>query len=90
MSPRSYNERHGSGPGRCIVVPFSVTQPPVLRPSDIFFATGTYEALSRDTWATCDSVMAVFHARLDRVRIPFEHDRRKSCPQTILRDWNPA
>jgi uncharacterized protein YifN (PemK superfamily) len=71
MSPRSYNERHGSGPGRCIVVPFSVTQPPVLRPSDIFFATGPYEALSRDTWATCDSVMAVSHARLDRVRIPF-------------------
>ena len=38
---------------------------------DIFFATGPYKALSRDTWATCDSVMAVSHARLDRVRIPF-------------------
>jgi uncharacterized protein YifN (PemK superfamily) len=69
LSPRSYNVRHGAGPGRCIVVPFSVTQPPVLKPSDIYFATGPYEALSMDTWANCDSVMAVSHARLDRVRL---------------------
>jgi uncharacterized protein YifN (PemK superfamily) len=71
MSPRSYNERHGAGAGRCIVVPFSATRPRVLRPSDIFFATGPYQALTVDTWASCDSVMAVSHVRLDRVRIGF-------------------
>lgn len=69
MSPRSYNERHGSGPGRCVVVPFSVTGPIVTRPSDIFFKVGPYKALTKDTWANCDSVMAVSHARLDRVYI---------------------
>jgi uncharacterized protein YifN (PemK superfamily) len=69
MSPRSYNARHGNGPGRCVVVPFSVTQPKVIQPSDIFFAAGTYGALTKDTWANCDSVMAVSHARLDRVYI---------------------
>ena len=71
VATRSYNERHGAGPGRCIVVPFSATQPPALKPSDIFFAAGPYRALTMDTWANCDSVMAVSHARLDRVRIRF-------------------
>jgi uncharacterized protein YifN (PemK superfamily) len=69
MSPRSYNARHGAGPGRCIVVPFSVTEPVVLRPSDIHFPAGVYQALTRDTWANCDAVMAVSHDRLDRVYI---------------------
>src|SRR3954467_15125768 len=71
MSPRSYNERHGAGPGRCVVVPFSVTCPPVLRPSDIFFPSGPYTSLTMDTWANCDSVMAVSHTRLDRSRVRF-------------------
>ena len=69
MSPRSYNERHGTGPGRCIVIPFSATEPKVKRPSDIYFPAGQYKALSKDTWAACDSVMAVSHARLDRVYV---------------------
>lgn len=69
LSPRSYNERHGANPGRCVVVPFSVTKPPVLRLSDVRFLAGPYKALTEDTWATCDSVMAVSHARLDRVYI---------------------
>lgn len=69
MSPRSYNERHGHGPGRCVVVPFSVTAPRVVRPSDVFFKAGAYKALTKDTWANCDSVAAVSHARLDRVYI---------------------
>ena len=70
MSPRSYNQRHGNQPGRCVVVPFSATQPHVLKPSDIFFQAGPYQSLTMDTWASCDSVMAVSHSRLDRVRIP--------------------
>ncbi|HEX5231450.1 MAG TPA: type II toxin-antitoxin system PemK/MazF family toxin [Bradyrhizobium sp.] len=69
ISPRSYNERHGSQPGRCIVIPFSATKPPVLKPSDVFFPSGPYQSLTRDTWASCDAVMAVSHSRLDRVRI---------------------
>ncbi|MGH6716503.1 MAG: type II toxin-antitoxin system PemK/MazF family toxin [Bradyrhizobium sp.] len=69
LSPRSYNERHGRGPGRCIVVPFGVTGPTIVRLSDVHFPTGPYRALSKDTWANCDSIMAVSHDRLDRVYI---------------------
>lgn len=69
LSPRSYNERHGAGPGRCIVVPFSASQPVTQRLSDVFFAFGRYRALSKDTWANCGSVATVSHARLDRVYI---------------------
>lgn len=69
VSPRSYNQRHGAGAGRCVVVPFAVTKPSILKPSDVFFPTGSYLALTKDTWANCDSLMAVSHARLDRVYI---------------------
>ncbi len=69
VSPRSYNERHGAGAGRCIIVPFSVTRPAILRPADVFFANGQYRALSKDTWANCSSVATVSHARLDRVYV---------------------
>lgn len=69
LSPRSYNERHGAGSGRCIVIPFSTTRPVILRPSDVFFASGQYRALSKDTWANCGSVATVSHARLDRVYV---------------------
>jgi uncharacterized protein YifN (PemK superfamily) len=27
ISPRSYNNRHGAEPGRCLVVPFTATDP---------------------------------------------------------------
>ena len=73
LSPRSYNERHGSGPGRCVVIPFSVTEPKVIRPSNIIFKAGVYQALTKDTWANCDSIMAVSHTRLDRVYIGHGH-----------------
>jgi uncharacterized protein YifN (PemK superfamily) len=69
LSPRAYNGRHGNGPGRCVVVPFSVSEPPALRPSDVHFPAGPYKALTKDTWANCDAVMAVSHTRLDRVYI---------------------
>jgi uncharacterized protein YifN (PemK superfamily) len=68
VSPRTYNERHGEGPGRCLVVPFSATHPGAfLTPSDVPFPAGIYECLTRPTWAVCSAVMSVSHARLGRV-----------------------
>jgi uncharacterized protein YifN (PemK superfamily) len=67
VSPRSYNARHGQGPGRCIVVPFSASPPKTLKPSDVPFPTGPYKSLTVDTWAICEAVMNVSHERLDRV-----------------------
>jgi hypothetical protein len=40
ISPRSYNERHGTGPGRCIAVPFTATCPRVMSPAIIHFPLG--------------------------------------------------
>jgi hypothetical protein len=38
VSPRSYNQRHGASAGRCIVVPFSATNPGrFLTPADVPF-----------------------------------------------------
>jgi uncharacterized protein YifN (PemK superfamily) len=69
MSPRSYNARHGMGPGRCIVVPFSATPPVRPTRSDVPFAAGIYETLTLPTWAICSTVMSVSHTRLDRVAV---------------------
>jgi uncharacterized protein YifN (PemK superfamily) len=68
VSPRSYNNRHGYGPGRCLVVPFSATDPtPNRSPADIDFCVGKYQSLTVETWAICSAVMSVSHTRLDRV-----------------------
>lgn len=67
VSPRSYNRRHGDGPGRCLVVPFSASKPRFLTPSVVSFPAGGYRSLTRASWAICDSIMAVSHDRLDRV-----------------------
>ena len=67
VSPRSQNHRHGRNYGRCIVVPFSQTEPPKLSPADVYFRPGSYESLDGETWCTCGIVMAVSHARLNRV-----------------------
>jgi len=70
VSPRSYNDRHGAGPDRCIVVPFTATNPSnFLTPADVPFPAGTYQCLSVNTWAICSAVMSVSHDRLDRVHI---------------------
>jgi uncharacterized protein YifN (PemK superfamily) len=69
MSPRSYNERHGMGPGRCVVVPFSATRPVKPTRSDVIFGVGVYETLTQETWAICSAVMSVSHSRLDRVAV---------------------
>ena len=69
MSPRSYNKRHGAGPGRCFVVPLSATDPgKFLTAADIPFDAGVYETLTVPVWAICASAMSVSHGRLDRVR----------------------
>jgi len=67
VSPKSYNMRHGLGPGRCIVVPFSASPPKLFRPSHIPFAAGAYASLTVPTWAICEAVASLSHARLDRV-----------------------
>lgn len=67
VSPRSYNHRHGEGPGRCIVIPFSASEPKFLMPSIVMFPAGSYRSLTRTSWAICESIMAVSHNRLDRV-----------------------
>lgn len=70
ISPRSYNHRHGSKPGRCLVVPFSATDPDRhLTAADVPFSATTYECLTVETWAICSALMSVSHDRLDRVSI---------------------
>lgn len=70
ISPRSYNHPHGKGPGRCLVVPFSATDPEHrLTPADVPFPVGQYRSLTQPTWAICSAVMSVSHARLDRVQV---------------------
>jgi mRNA-degrading endonuclease toxin of MazEF toxin-antitoxin module len=67
VSPRSYNQRHGKGPGRCLVVPFSTTAPVKRTPAHVPFSVGRYVSLTRNSLALCDCVRSVSHARLDRV-----------------------
>lgn len=66
LSPRSYNSRHGSGPGRCVVVPFSTTPPHRPSPAQVTIPGEIYRALSKPTWAVCDAVASVSHDRLTR------------------------
>jgi uncharacterized protein YifN (PemK superfamily) len=72
VSPRSYNHRFGFGPGRCLVVPFSVTEIGE-KPAHIAFKANAYRSLTLDTWALCDCVRSVSHQRLNRVRIGGEN-----------------
>src|SRR4051794_23509210 len=67
VSPRSYNARHGLGPGCCVVVPFSASEPPSVTSADVPFPADIYRSLTVPTWAICSSVVCVSHARLDRV-----------------------
>lgn len=64
LSPRSYNRRHGMGPGRCIVVPFSAKRPLFVTPAIVHFAPERYRSLTRELWAICDCVATVSHDRL--------------------------
>jgi uncharacterized protein YifN (PemK superfamily) len=69
VSPRSYNRRHGAGPGRCLVIPFSTTSPPEITPAHVPFAADKYACLSEPTWALCDVISSMSHMRLDNVQI---------------------
>lgn len=67
ISPKSHNHRHGAGPGRCVVVPFSATDPGrFLTPADVPFPANRYRCLTVPTWAICSAIMSVSHDRLDR------------------------
>lgn len=68
LSPRSYNSRHGQGPGRCLVIPFSSTEPFQVKPAHVPFPDNKYGSLSQATWALCDAVSSMSHARLDNVQ----------------------
>jgi uncharacterized protein YifN (PemK superfamily) len=67
VSPRSYNRRHGMGPGRCLVVPFTATHPKFMTPATVSFPRGSYQSFTKDSWALCDFVTTVSHTRLRRV-----------------------
>jgi uncharacterized protein YifN (PemK superfamily) len=70
VSPRSYNRRHGFGPGRCVVIPFTATPPEEhILPSHIHFPLGGYPSLKEEFWAICECIRSVSHARLDRVNV---------------------
>ncbi|GJE39474.1 MULTISPECIES: type II toxin-antitoxin system PemK/MazF family toxin [Methylobacterium] len=67
VSPAPLNHRHGTGPGVCLVVPFSATPPRSEDPWDVPFEARAYPSLPKASWAKCASVTLVSHARLDRV-----------------------
>lgn len=69
ISPRSYNRRHGWGPGRCLVIPFSATPPPDVTPAHVPFADNVYRCLTEPTWALCDVISSVSHDRLNNVQV---------------------
>jgi len=67
VSPRSYNRRHGNGHGRCVVVPFSATEPNNLTPAFVEFPSDKYKSLTERTWLVCESIASVSHFRLSQV-----------------------
>lgn len=69
VSPRSYNQRHGAGPGRCLVVPLSASPPKDLTPADVEIPVGSYATITETVWAICSALASHSHARLDRVSI---------------------
>ena len=69
ISPRSHNHRHGQRPGRCLVVPFSASQPLVMTAAEVPFPGDVYRSLTVPTWAICSAIESVSHARLDRVAV---------------------
>lgn len=67
VSPDSFNHRHGRGPGKAIVVPFSATPPRRPVASHVPFDATTYRSLTVPTWAIGEAIAHVSHDRLDRV-----------------------
>jgi len=86
ISPRSYNHRHGNGPGRCTVIPLTGTEPGgFLTPAYVPFRANAYETLTKPTWALCCCVMTVSHERLDRVRVRGRPSEEILRPDDIAR-----
>lgn len=86
ISPRTYNVRHGALAGRCIVVPFSATDPgKFITPADVPFRAGAYWSLTIKTWAICSAVMSVSHDRLDRVYANGRHQNELLSAADIVR-----
>jgi len=85
ISPRSYNHRHGNGPGRCLVIPFSATEPHEITPAHVPFADDIYKCLSEPTWALCDLVTSVSHTRLNNVQIGGVNQFEDVSPQDMAR-----
>ncbi|MFK0207987.1 type II toxin-antitoxin system PemK/MazF family toxin [Agrobacterium sp. NPDC090283] len=68
LSPKSYNKRPSMAvPGKCIVVPLSVTEPRTPQPSHVAIPDDRYASITKPVWAICEMVAHVSHARLDRV-----------------------
>lgn len=85
VSPRSYNARHGQGPGRCLVVPFSASPPSPVSAADVPFAAGSYQSLAVPTWAICSAVGSMSHTRLDRVAVGQRFLSESLSPQDLAR-----
>lgn len=66
VSPLALNHRHAAGPGVCLVVPFSATEPRTEDAWDVPFEARAYRGLPRACWAKCAALTLVSHARLDR------------------------
>ncbi len=80
VSPRSYNRlsygRDGTiiGPGKCVVVPVSATEPRKLLKSHVTIPCGSYSSLTRDTWVICEMVSHVSFTRLDNYKREYISD----------------
>jgi uncharacterized protein YifN (PemK superfamily) len=85
ISPRSYNRRHGQGPGRCLVIPFSATAPPEITPAHVPFTADKYATLTEPTWALCDVIASVSHNRLDNVQVGGVNQMESIDDQDMLR-----
>ena len=69
VSPRSYNRPQRNAPGKCVVVPFSATEPRTVLASHVAVPIGVYQSLTKPTLAICEMVAHVSHARMDRVAV---------------------
>ena len=85
ISPRSHNRRHGKRPGRCIVVPFSASEPAIVTPAEVLFPAGVYRSLTVPTWAICSAMASVSHTRLDRVAVGREFLSESLKPADVAR-----
>ena len=52
-----------------MVIPFSATQPIEIKPAHVPFPATKYACLTEPTWALCDVISCMSHARLDNVQI---------------------